>query len=167
MSFIKAKRIEAENIAEVQLFGTDAETAASLVALAREIQHGTIEADVIQAKNIGVIQHFADPEQPTLDELRRAMEELRAELAAAIEAGVVESAGDAEDLRSGADTAAAELAKPEPDGSRVTRRLGEVAEILTKGAEAAQAAGKVGVELAKLAPAAMMLWKLAQAYFGG
>ena len=65
-----------------------------------------------------------------------------------------------------------ELADAEEAGEQITlrelmERLGdkEAAELLTGAAEAATAVGKAGLAVVKLAPVAMMLWKLAERLF--
>ena len=59
-----------------------------------------------------------------------------------------------------------ELAKPQPSGQRVLRKLDEVSTIVTKSAEIAQASGKIGAYVVQLAPVAAILWQVAQRLFG-
>ena len=62
---------------------------------------------------------------------------------------------------------ALDLAQAEPEGNRVVRNLKTATEILTTSAGAAQAAGKAGIALIKLAPLAAALYQIATHLFGG
>ena len=64
-------------------------------------------------------------------------------------------------------TVETELAKPEPNGNRVLRKLDELSQIITRSAETADAAGKLGALVIRLAPLAATLWQVAQHLFGG
>jgi hypothetical protein len=110
-----------------------------------------------------VVSGLYVPSAETPEELRREVARLRAQVRVAVEAGEIEHEGDAEDALDALSTAEEELAEAEPRERRVGRKLKEAAEVLTEAAEAATAAGKVGRAVVKLAPVAMMLWKLAEA----
>jgi hypothetical protein len=64
-------------------------------------------------------------------------------------------------------TAETELAKPQPNGGRVLRKLDALSQIVTCSAETAQAAGELGAMVIQLAPVAATLWQLAQKLLGG
>jgi len=166
---IQADRIEAENVvAGVQVQGGDAETATALVNLARAIRQGRISATEIKAKNlVSGLQYIADPAQATAAELRHEVAALREQVEQAIANGEIADPVEAEDAQEAVKKAEAELAKPQPQGSRVARKLAEVSEILTRSADTAQAAGKIGLQIIKLAPVAATLWQIAQRLWGG
>lgn len=161
---IRADTIEAENVVNGPMVSSAAlEYASALVKLARELGDGVIDARTIRARNVVVGLYV--PEARTVDELHEEVVALRQQVQTALDAGEVADAADAEDIAAALATAEAELDKPQPSGSRVTRKLKEAAELLTGVAEAATAAGKMAQAVVKLAPVAMMVWKLAEALF--
>ena len=166
---IHARRIEAENVvAGVQIQGGDAQTASSLVQLAQSIRQGKISAEEIKARNlVSGLQYIADPAQATVEDLRRELLALRTQLEEAIASQEFSDPTDAQDAQASLATAEAELAKPEPNGSRVLRKLDELSQIITRTAETADAAGKLGALVIRLAPVAATLWQVAQHLFGG
>lgn len=166
---IRAGRIEAESVVDgVQMQGGDAQAAAGLVALAQAIRRGGISAEEIKARNlVSGLQFIADPGQATADDLRQEVAALREQLAQAIAAGEVADQADAEDAQEALATAEKELAAARPKGNRVVRKLAEAADVLTHGAAAAEALGKVGAQIIKLAPIAATLYQIAQTLFGG
>jgi len=166
---IHAGRIEAENVVDgVQVQGVAAMDAAGLVRLARAIEGGGITADQIRAGSVvSGLQFLAGAPPATQGDLYREIAALRTQMQQAIAAGELEKAGDAEDARDALEGAAAELSKPKPDGERVVRKLETVTRILTRAADLAQAAGKVGLHIIRLAPLAAALWKLAEKILGG
>ena len=143
---IRAKRIEAENIVSgVQIQGSDTQSAAALVQLAQAIRRGDIQADEIKARNlVSGLQYIADPTQTSVEEFQRELAALRERLEQAITAQEIPDPSDAADAKESLTTVEAELAKPQPNGSRVMRKLDEVCQILTRSAQAADAAGKIG-----------------------
>ena len=165
---IRAGSMKATNVVHgVQLQGSDAETAARLVELARSIRGGTIEVTgLLEAGSVvSGLQYIADPAQATPDDLRQEVADLRTKLAvAAAESGITGDPG-VQDATAALAAAEAELSAPQPQGSRVVRKLGEVSDVLTEGAEAAENAGKIGGQLARLAPVAAALWQVARAVF--
>ena len=165
---IQAHTIKAENLVSgVQQIGGAAADSADLVELAKALGSGSIKADSIEAKNVVAgLQFIADPSQATPDELRQEIAALQQQLAEAIAAGDFPNAGDAEDAQADLAAAEKELTAPEPQGSRVVRKLKAATEILTESAGAAQAAGKVGIALIKLAPVAAALYQIATTMFG-
>ncbi|MCZ7674124.1 MAG: hypothetical protein M5U34_46870 [Chloroflexi bacterium] len=150
------------------LLGGEAAEAADLVDLAQAIGSGSIKADSIEARNVVAgLQYIKDPNQATPAQLRQELASLQKQLAEAIAAGEMENAGDAADVQSALAVAETELAQPEPQGTRVVRHLKTATEILTTSAGAAQAAGKAGIALIKLAPVMAALYQIATRLFGG
>jgi len=137
------------------------ERAGELLKLARAVERGGISADTIKARN--VVSGVYIPTAQNLAELRPEVARLQGQVQVAIAAQEIADTDDATDVAEALNSAAEELAKPEPKAQRVARKLKEAAELLTGAAEAATAAGKVGLAIIKLAPVAMMLWKLAEA----
>jgi len=159
---IRARQIIAENVVDGVMASPEAlAQAGTLVKLAREIERSGISADTIKARN--VVSGLYIPAAQNLAELRQEVARLREQVQAAIAAREIADTVDAADIAEALDSAAEELAKPEPKAQRIVRKLKEAAELLTGAAEAATAAGKVGLAVVKLAPVAMMLWKLAEA----
>jgi len=154
---IHARRIEAENVvAGVQIQGGDAQTASSLIQLAQSIRRGKISAQEIKARNlVSGQQYIADPAQASVEDLRRELLALRTQL---------EEAVAAQDSLATAET---ELTKSQPNGNRVLRKLDELSQIITRSAQTADAAGKLGALIIRLAPVAATLWQVAHHLFGG
>ena len=166
---IHTRRIEADNVVSgVQIQGGEAQTASSLIQLAQSIRQGKISADEIKARNlVSGLQYSADPAQATVEDLHRELLTLRTQLEQAIASHEFSDPADAQDATESLATADAELAKPEPNGSRVLRKLDELSQIITRTAETADAAGKLGALVIRLAPLAATLWQVAQHLFGG
>lgn len=166
---IRANRIEADNVVQgMQQIGGDLSDAANAVALAEALSGGTISADSIEAQNVVAgFQYIADPAQATQEELRLEVARLREQLAEAVAAGEVEAGADVEDAQEALGKAEAELAKDQPQGNRVMRKLKEAAGILTEGAKMTDAARQAGTALLKLAPVAAALAQIASQMFGG
>ena len=166
---IDAGRIEAENVVSgVQIQGGDAQTVSSLIQLAQSIRQGTISAEEIKAHNlVSGLQYIADPAQATVENLRRELNALHTQLEQAIASQEFSDPADAEDATESLTTAETELAKPQPNGNRVLRKLDELSQIITRSAETADAAGKLGALVIRLAPLAATLWQVAQHLFGG
>ena len=165
---IHARRIEAENVVSgVQMQGGDAQTASSLIQLAQSIRQGTISAEEIKARNlVSGLQYIADPAQASREDLRRELNALRTQLEQAVASHEFSDPADAQDATDSLATAETELAKPQPNGNRVLRKLDELSQIITRSAETADAAGKLGALVIKLAPLAATLWQVAQHLFG-
>ena len=166
---IQAHTIKADHVVQgVQQIGGAAADSADLVELGQALGSGSIQADSIEAKNVVAgLQYIADPAQATPHELRQEIAALQQQLAAAVAAGDFPHAADAEDVQAELAAAEKELTAPQPQGSRVVRKLKAATDILTESAGAAQAAGKVGVALIKLAPVAAALYQIAAKLFGG
>ena len=101
-----------------------------------------------------------------MEDFRRELTALRERLEQAIAAQEIPDPADAVDAKDSLATAEGELTKPQPSGSRVVRKLDEVCQILTRSAQAADAAGKIGALVIKLAPVAATLWQVAQRILG-
>jgi len=166
---IRAGTMKAKHVVDgIQLQGGDAETVAQLVKLAQGIRSGAIEVTgLLEADSVvSGLQYIADPAHATPGDLRQEVAALRTQLEQAFaEGGITDDAG-IQDATAALTAAESELSAPQPQGSRVVRKLSEVSDILTEGAEAAENAGKVGEHLAKLAPIAAILWQVARGVFG-
>ncbi len=166
---IHARRIEAENVVSgVQIQGGDAKTASSLIELAQSIRQGKISAEEIKARNlVSGLQYIADPGQASVEDLRRELLALRAQLEQAVASQEFSDPADAEDATDSLAAAETELTTPKPNGNRVLRKLDELSQIITHTAETADAAGKLGALVIRLAPVAATLWQVAHHLFGG
>ena len=166
---IHARRIEADNVVSgVQMQGGDAQTASSLIHLAQSIRQGKISAEEIKARNlVSGLQYIADPAQASVEDLRRELLALRTQLEQAVASQEFSDPADAEDATESLATAETELAKPQPNGNRVLRKLDEFSQIITRSAETADAAGKLGAWVIRLAPVAAAVWQIAQRILGG
>ncbi len=165
---IRVKRIEAENVVSgVQIQGGEAQSAAALVSLAHAIQRGDISAEEITARNlVSGLQYISDPAQANMEDLRRELASLHTQLEQAVAAHEIPDAADANDAISNLTSAEAELVKPEPNSNRVLRKLDELSQIVTRSAETAEAAGKLGALVIRLAPVVATLWQVAQRHLG-
>ena len=166
---IHVRRIEADNVVSgVQIQGGDTQAASSLIQLAQSIRRGEIRADEIKARNlVSGLQYIADPAHASVEDLRHELLALRTQLEQAIASHEFSDPADAQDAQESLATAATELAKPQPNGNRVLRKLDEFSQIITRSAETADAAGKLGALVIRLAPLAATLWQVAQHLFGG
>jgi len=166
---IHARHIEAENVvAGVQIQGGDAQIASELVQLAQSIRQGKVSAEEIKARHlVSGLQYIADPAQASVEDLRHELLALRTQLEQAIDSHEFSDPADAQDARECLATAETELAKPEPNGHRVLRKLDEFSQIITRSAQTADAAGKLGALVIRLAPVTATLWQVAQRLFGG
>ncbi len=166
---IRAGHIDAENVVSgVQMQGGNQQQAAALVRLAEAIKRGEISADEIKARNlVSGLQYIADPTTASKEDLQHELVALQTRLEQAIVAQEIPDAADAEDATEGLVTAESEMAKPQPNGQRVLRKLDEVSTILTRSAEAAEATGKLGALVIQLAPLAATVWQVAQRLLGG
>ena len=165
---IHARRIEADNVVSgVQMQGGDAQTASSLIHLAQSIRRGEIRADEIKARNlVSGLQYIADPAQASVEDLRHELPALRTQLEQAIASQEFSDPADAEDAQDSLATTETELAKPQPNGNRVLRKLNEFSQIITRSAETADAAGKLGAWVIRLAPVVAAVWQIAQRILG-
>ncbi len=165
---IHARHIRADNVVSgVQVQGGDPNQATALISLAQGIRRGDIRADEIVARNlVSGLQYITDPEKASPENLRREVAALRANVEHVITVQEIPDLTDAEDAKDSLTAAEAELAKPSPNGQRVLRKLDEANTILTKSAQAAEAAGKLGALVIKLAPVAATIWQAAHHLFG-
>ncbi len=113
------------------------------------------------------LQYIADPTQASVEDLRRELAALRAKLEQAIAGQEIPDVADAEDAQESLKSAEDELAKPQPHSNRVLRKLDEFSQIMTRSAETAEAAGKLGSSVMQLAPLAAAVWQIAQKLLGG
>src|SRR5260221_1914519 len=157
---IHARRIEADNVVSgAQIQGGDAKTASSLIHLAQSIRRGEIRAEEIKARHlVSGLQYIADPAQANVEDLRHELLALRTQLEQAIASQEFSDPADAEDARESLATTETELAKPQPNGNRVLRKLDELSQIIMRSAETADAAGKLGALVIWLAPPSPMRW---------
>jgi hypothetical protein len=165
---IRAKHIQADNIVTgAQIQGSNTQEAALLIQVTQQLRGGNIDADEIIAHNIiSGLQYIANPSQANSEDLRNELKALRVKLEQAITDLEIPDAEDAEDARESLATAENELAKPQPNGNRVLRKLDEANSILVKSAQAAEAAGKLSAQVIRLAPIAAVIWQVAQRVFG-
>jgi hypothetical protein len=168
-SGIHARHIEADNVVSgVQLQGGEAQTASSLIQLAQSIRRGEIRAEEIKARNlVSGLQYIADPAQASVEDLRHELLALHTQLEQAIAAQEFSDPADAEDAQDSLAMTETELARSQPNGNRVLRKLDELSQIITRSAQTADAAGKLGALVIRLAPLAATLWQVAQHLFGG
>ena len=99
--------------------------------------------------------------------MRQEVALLKQQLAAAVADGEMIQTDDVVDAEEALEKAEAELAKEEPQGGRIIRKLKEATDILTEGARAAETAQKAGEAVVKLAPVAAALYQIATQLFGG
>jgi hypothetical protein len=165
---IRAKHIEAENVVSgIQIQGGEAQTAAALVSLAHAIQRGEISAEEIKARNlVSGLQYISDPTQASIEDLRREVASLYVQLEQAITAHEISDIADANGITSNLTIIEAELAMPQPDSHRVLGGLDELSQIVTRSAETAESAGKLGALVIRLAPVFATLWQVAQRHLG-
>lgn len=165
---IVAHTIKADNVVQgIQQLGGDLSDSAGLVALAEALRQGRITADSIEAQNVVAgFQYIADPTHTTPDELRQEIKQLQQQLAKAIREGELAETADVTDAQEALDKAEKELKQEKPEGNRVIRKLKEATDVLTQSAHVAEAAGKVGLAVIKLAPIAATLYQIAIHLFG-
>ena len=165
---IHTRRIEADNVVSgTQIQGGNQEDAASLVQLAQAIQRSDITADDTTARNlVSGLQYIAHPAQATIEDLRRELTVLRPKVDTAIAAQEIPDEDEAKAATDDLAAAEKELAKPQPNGEKVLKRLKNVNEILTQSAQAAEEAGKISAMVIKLAPIAAIVWQVAQRLLG-
>ncbi len=165
---IHAKRIRADNVVSgVQMQGGEPQQAAAMVSLAQAIRGGEIRANEITAGNlVSGLQYIADPAQATPEQLRQEITALRPQVKQAVAHQEIADSGEAEDVQQGLAEAEQELAKLQPNGQRVIRKLDEVNTILTRSAKIAQTTSKTRALVIQLAPVAATLWQVAQRLFG-
>ncbi len=163
---IHAKNIRAENVVVGFSGDIDEKTAKFLVDMAEKLTQGGIHADTIEARNVvtGILRYIENPETATPEDLQKEMIDLQQNVKKAVAAGEIENR--AEDLEKNLQEAKAELAKPQPEGSKVIRRLKTASEILNESAKTAQAAGNLQTQVIKLAPAGAFVYSVAKMLFG-
>jgi hypothetical protein len=162
-------RIEAENIVTgPQVQGADAETARSLLALAREIESGSVEAvqDIIAKNIVTGFQYVGQGgSTPNQEQFRQELAALRTHLAQAVQAGEIAEAYDAEDAQKAVDRAIEQSQAQQPAAEKITPHLDSAVKIINKAATAAESVGKFQAAVIKLAPVAAALGRLASVIF--
>jgi hypothetical protein len=158
-------KIKADNIVTgAQVQGADAETARELLALAREIETGSVEAvqDII-AKNVVTGFQYLDQggTAPTLEQFQQELAALREQLAQAVKAGEIAEAYDAQDARTAVDRAIEQSQVQQPAAEKITPHLERAVKIINQAATAAESVGKFQAAVIKLAPIATALSRLA------
>jgi len=165
---IKARKIQANNVVSgAQIRGLDTQqTAEALIKLANTIRRGEIEADEIVALDVVIgLQYITNPAQASSEDLQRELAVTRAKVDEAIAAQEIPDQGEAERIKENLATAAKELAKPQPNGRQILDKLDDANTLLTKSAQAAEAAGKIGAQIIKLSPIIATLWQAAHHLF--
>jgi hypothetical protein len=164
---IRARRIHAENVVEgVQFQGVDRDTAAQLISLARGIQSNGIDADEVITRNLVTgLQYIDKAGQSSIDELRNELNAIHVKLAEAISEGDIPE-HDATYADEALTEAEMELAQPRPNRGSIVRKLGDVAEIVTKTAEASAATQKLTSQAIGLAPLVATVYQVAQRLLG-
>jgi hypothetical protein len=168
-SGIYARRIGADNVVHgTQIQGDDKQVSENLIALARDIKGGRIEADQIAAKNlVSGLQYITNPTSATAEDIKNEVRELRIQLDAAIAKREIADPNDQTDVRTAISAVESELDTGEPNGSRITRKLSEITDILVRTSKLSDAAGTLSSSIAKLAPIAATIGLAAQHLFGG
>jgi hypothetical protein len=162
-------KIEADNIVTgAQVQGADAETARELLALARELESGSVEAvQEIIAKNIVTGFQFIGQggTAPNLEQFQHELAALRGQLAQAMKAGEIAKAYDAQDAQTAVDRAIEQSQAQKPAADEITPHLDRAVKIINQAATAAESAGKLQAAVIKLAPIATGLYRLASLIF--
>ena len=162
-------RIEADNIVTgAQVQGADAETARALLALARELESGSVEAvqDIIARNIVTGFQYIGQGgTPPNLEQFQQELAALRAQLAEAVKAGEIADAYDAEDAQKAVDRAVEQSQAQKPAADKITPQLDRAVKIINQAATAAESAGKLQAAVIKLAPIATALYRLASLIF--
>jgi hypothetical protein len=167
---VKAGRnIRADNIVTgVQVQGGEAETARALLALAQNIQSGGVEAarDII-AKNIVTGFQYLGQGGSDLsrEQFVKELAALREQLAQAIAAREIEDEYEAQDAQKALERALEQSQAEQPVAEKISKQLDALTQIITGAAQTAQAAGKFGATVLKLAPIVAALTQLAGKFF--
>ncbi len=161
--------LKADNIVVGTLIqGADAETARALLALARELESGSVEAvqDIIAKNVVTGLQYIGQGgTAPNLEQFRQELTALREQLDQAVRAGEIADAYDAEDAQKAADRAVEQSQAQKPAAEKITPQLEQVTKIIDRAATAAESAGKFQAAVIKLAPVATALYRLARVIF--
>jgi hypothetical protein len=162
-------KIESENIVTgIQVQGGNAETARGLLALAREIESGSVEAvqDIIAKNVVTGFQYLGQGgTEPNLEQFQQELAALRERLAQAVKAGEIADGYDAEDAQKAVDRAVEQSQAQQPAADKITPQLERAAKIINQAATAAESAGKLQAAVIKLAPIATALYRLASLIF--
>jgi hypothetical protein len=158
-------KIQAENIVTgVQIQGAEAETAQKLLAVTQQLRSGGVEAaqDIIAKNIVTGFQYLGQGSAGlTREQFQQELAALREQLAQAVAAREIEDEYEAEDAQKAVERAVEQSQAGQPVGEKITKQLETAATIIEGAAKAAQAAGKFGATVIKLAPVAMALARLA------
>lgn len=142
---------------------------ADMTALAKAAIAGNITVEEILNADVVTVglNYVKDPQRPTVTELQQEIEALKSQVEVAATTGALPDRGAAEDVVIDLDRADIELAKPEPDGTRVVHRLKGVVEVLSRVNEASDSVQGIAGGIGKLLPYAIALLATARRLFGG
>jgi hypothetical protein len=161
--------IQADNIVTgVQVQGADADTARALLALAQNIQTGSVEAvkDIIAKNIVTGFQYLGQGGgELTREQFQQELAALRQQLGQAIAAGEIEDEYEAEDAQKAIDRAIQQSQAEQPVAEKIAQQLDAATTIIERAAKTTQAAGKFGATVIKLAPIAAALKQLVELFF--
>ena len=162
-------KIEAEHIVTgVQVHGTDAETARAMLALAQDIDSGSVEAvqDIIAKNLVTGFQYLGQGgTEPNHEQFHQELTALRAQMAQAIAAGEIEDEEDAEDVQTALDRTIKHTRAETPVAEKIATNLERADSIITRAATVAESAGKFQAAVIKLAPVVKALGRLVSVFF--
>jgi hypothetical protein len=162
---VRARTIQADNIVTgQQIQGADAEAARELLALARQMETGSVEAvqDIIAKNVVTGLQYLGQGgTAPTLQQFRQELAALREQLAQAVQAGEFAQAYDAQDAQTAVARAIEQSQVPQPAAEKITPHLERAVTIINQAAEAANSVGNFQAAVIKLAPIGTALYRLA------
>jgi hypothetical protein len=165
------RNIQAEsiNVSSVEVRGADAQTAQAMLALARDLQSGGVEAgqDIIaRTINVGVFRYLGQGSgDPSREQFQQELAALREQVRQAIAAGEIADEEEAEDAQTAAERAEKQATAEPPAPDKLSKNLERLTQILTQAGQTAQAAGKFGASVIKLAPIAAGLKRLVEILF--
>jgi len=162
-------KIQADNIVVgAQIQGDDAGAAAAFLGSERTFEAGSVEAgqDIIAKNIVAGFQYLGrGGGEPTRQQFIQELEALRQQLAGAIAAREIEDEYAAEDAQTAVERALDQSRAEPPAADKISQQLDRAADIIDSAAETAQAAGKLGATVLKLAPVVAALKELAGVLF--
>lgn len=164
---ISARTISAKNVvAGLQARGST--DPSIILALAKQVRSGSIDADQLTADNIvSGTQIDETSSDGSLGDLLADVRSLREALEKLDTTDVeVLNADEHADATTAITALERELEKPEPQGRRVTRLISGASDILESGASAAEKAGKLTTTLSGVVMQAAALWQSIHHLFG-
>lgn len=164
---IHVEHIVSENVVSgIQIKVGDAQSAAAFVRLAQAIQRGDISVEEIKICHlISGLQNIANSTKAKMEELDRKLLALRTKLELRLAAQEIPDTADAEDARESLTIAEDELAKLQPLGNRVLRKLDAFGYNVTCNGQTPT--GKLGAMAIQLAPLAAIVRQVVQKLLGG